>query len=438
MATVFDVMIMERLPMTKVPVASWQTFLHSSFTNNLPWDVLAKEILSGDDTDPKTRHRAAFFLERNAEPHLLTRDISRLFLGMNYQCAQCHDHPRIDDYKQDEYYGLFAFVQRTSLLPAAKGKAVPISLTEKADGEASFQSVFDPKKVTKTSLPRVPGGMVIKDPELDKTKLYRVAPAPGVVSVPSYSRRSQLAGAIARSDSAPFRRNIANRLWAQLTGRGLVEPLDMDHSSNPPSHPELLDALSADIAARKFDMRGMMREILLSEAYQRSSEAKDELQGKKPPLYAVAHLKPLSPEQFALSLMQATGYTDTQRLSLGAKADEPTLFARLAPQIPPFVKSFSTPAGMPQTFDARMEHALFLANGPTVRSWLVDRPGSLLQRLAKLSGDALAEELYLSIFTRLPDDEEKRELAEFLKRKPGKIADFAWAQLASTEFRFNH
>src|SRR5207248_1831128 len=201
---------------------------------------------------------------------VITRDISRLFLGTNLQCAQCHDHPRVEEYRQEHYYGLFAFLGRSSLLVDRRRRAALLS--EKADGETTFQSVFDPKKVTKTALPRVPGGPAIMDPPQDKTKAYTVAPAAGTAAVPRYSRRAQLAAAVTRADYAPFRRNIANRLWALLMGRGLIEPLDMDHPGNRPSHPELLDLLADDIALRKFDMRGFLRELALSETYQRSSE----------------------------------------------------------------------------------------------------------------------------------------------------------------------
>ena len=93
-----------------------------------------------------------------------------------------------------------------------------------------------------------------------------------MASRPRYSRRSLLAGAVTRADYVPFRRNIANRLWALMMGRGLVQPLDMDHPGNPPSHPELLELLADDVAARKFDVRSLLRELALSQTYQRSSE----------------------------------------------------------------------------------------------------------------------------------------------------------------------
>src|SRR5262245_2220992 len=360
LATVFDVMLMERRPDRSVPKVVWTDFLRQSFAANKPWDVLAREVLSGDEKGGKERHRVKFFLERSAEPHLVTRDVGRLFLGSNYQCAQCHDHPRIDAYRQEHYYGLFAFVSRTSL--AGNRRARVGTLTEKADGEVTYQSVFDPKKVTKTALPRVPDGPALRDP-------------PRSLAGPRYSRLARLAPEVTRADYAPFRRNIANRLWALLMGQGLVEPLDTDHPGNPPVHPELLDLLADEITARKFDVRGFLREVALSDAYQRSSALPEGVQARDARPLSVARLKPLSPEQLALALMQATGLTDSFRLGLGKKASEPALYARLAPSIPPFVRAFGGPAGTPASFEATSDQALFLANGPTVRSWLAPRSG---------------------------------------------------------------
>jgi hypothetical protein len=436
LATHFDVSLMERLADTHVPKAEWTAFLYESFKANRPWDALAREILSGDDSDPKARHRVKFYLERGAEPNLVTRDISRLFLGTNLQCAQCHDHPLVEDYKQADYFGLFAFVNRTSLVvDKAKKKA---TLSEKADGEASFQSVFDPKKITRTTAPRVPGGNPLEDPKADPKNLYVTAPAKDVAGVPRYSRRAQLASQIARIDYEPFRRNLANRLWALLFGQGLVEPLDMDHSGNPAVNPAVLDAITEELLHNKMDIRATLRQIANTRAYQRSSIPKEGSDAAEAPPFAVAPLKPLSPEQMAWSLAEATGLVETNRLALKDKMSEPELFGRIAPQLAGIVRIYANQPGTAAHFEARADQALFLANGPTVRSWLVVRPGSLLERLSKRKGDALADELYLSTLARLPDAEERQELAEMLKRKPDALAEIAWGLLASTEFRFNH
>src|SRR5262245_50712773 len=270
MRNVFDVTLMERRADKHVPRAQWQEYLQESFAANKPWDQLVREILAADGVDPKTRPAARFYLDREAEPHLLTRDIGRLFLGMNLTCAQCHDSPVVNDYRQDLYYGIFAFLNRTSL-HADKAKKMSV-LAEKADGEATFQSVFDDKKETKTAGPRVPGRDAVAEPKFDKGKEYDVAPAKDVRPVPKFSRRAQLAAQVADAANVAFRRNIVNRLWAQMMGRGLVHPVDLDHADNPPSHPELLTLLADEFAEMKFDVRAFLRELALSQTYQRSSE----------------------------------------------------------------------------------------------------------------------------------------------------------------------
>ncbi len=447
LATVFDVMLMERRKDKYVPHAEWLEYLRASVAANKPWNQLVREILTSDGADSKTRPAAKFYLEREAEPNLLTRDISRLFLGTNLQCCQCHDHPRIDDYKQAHYYGLFAFLNRSSLVVDQKLKMAVLS--EKADGEVSFQSVFDPAKVTKSTGPRLPEKPPLKEPAVEKGKEYVVAPAAKSRSVPRFSRRALLGPELARADNEQFKRNIANRLWALMMGRGLVHPLDLDHAANPPSHPELLKMLAADIAARKFDMRGFLRELALSQTYQRSSEQASPVAdapgspGKESASYTVALLKPLTPEQLAWSLMQATGLTDAERQALSKNATEVALYARLSANVAPFVRAFGNPPGQAQEFDARLDQALFLANGPTVRGWLAPRAGNLIDRLDKLTNtDVLAEELYLSVLTRLPSAEERKETADFFahhaQNRTTALQDMAWALLASAEFRFNH
>jgi hypothetical protein len=440
-ATVLDVMLMERLPDKHVPHAPWLEYLRESVAANKPWDLLVRDILSSDGADSKTRPAAKFYLERQAEPNLLTRDISRLLLGTNLQCCQCHDHPRIDDYKQAHYYGLFAFLNRSTLVVDKKLNMAVLS--EKADGEVTFQSVFDPAKVTKRTGPQLPEGSPLKEPAAEKGKEYVVPPAAGGRSVPRFSRRAQLGPTLARADNQQFKRNIANRLWALMMGRGLVHPLDLDHSANPPSHPELLKLLADDIAARKFDMRGFLRELALSQTYQRSSEQSSPGNDPEPTSYTATLLKPLTPEQLAWSLMQATGLTDAERQALGKNATEASLYARLSGNVAPFVKAFGNPPGQAQEFDARLDQALFLANGPMVRGWLTPRPGNLIDRLGKRTNvDELAEELYLSVFTRLPSAEERKDVADFLatrsKDRLAALQDLAWALLASAEFRFNH
>lgn len=294
MANVFDVMWMERRPDKNVPAAEWQQYLFDSFAANKPYDQLAREVLSSDGTDAATRPAAKFFLDRDAEPNLMTRDIGRIFFGRDYQCNQCHNHPLIDDYLQPDYYGIFAFVNRTDLFT---GKDKKVVLMDKADGEVSYQSVFD-KAAIGITWPRVPGGKQVEEPKFNPGEEYVVAPAKEVRHVPKYSRRLQLAAQIVPTNK-PFNRNIANRLWGQMLGRALVEPVEFQYAGNPPSNPQLLEMLADEFAAMKYDIKGFLREIALSQAYQRAMDMPTDIAAQG--AAAQARLAALEAEQKTLA-----------------------------------------------------------------------------------------------------------------------------------------
>jgi hypothetical protein len=266
MATVFDVMLMERRPDKHVPNADWQKYLQAAFEQNKPYDQLVREILSADGTDPAQRPAAKFFLDRDAEPHSSTRDLGRMFFGMDLQCAQCHDHPLVDHYLQSDYYGLFAFVNRTQVFTdAAQKKSF---LAETSDGDASYKSVFTGDAAN--TRPQLPGSGEIDEPRFRQGEDYITAPAPNVRAVPKYSRRAKLAELATNGTNRQFNVNIANRLWALAMGRGLVHPVDLHHPANPPSHPDVLELVTNEFVAQKFNMRWLLRELLLTKTYQRS------------------------------------------------------------------------------------------------------------------------------------------------------------------------
>ncbi|MBY0396309.1 MAG: DUF1549 domain-containing protein, partial [Thermoleophilia bacterium] len=166
MAEVFDLMLMERRNDAHIKTADWRAFLRRAFAENRPYDRLAAEILSADGLDPVPARRAAvkFLIDREAEPNLLTRDVSRVFLGRDVQCSQCHDHQLVDDYKQAHYYGLFAFLSRTTLF---EEPGVGKVLAEKGEGDVTYASVFK-KGVTHKTGPRVLDGPASAEPEVPK------------------------------------------------------------------------------------------------------------------------------------------------------------------------------------------------------------------------------------------------------------------------------
>lgn len=269
---VLDVMLMERKPEKIVSPGIFRSFIRQSLAEEKGLDQLIREILIADGAKKEQRPAARFLLDRAAEPHVITRDVGRLFLGIDMQCAQCHDHPSIDDYHQADYYGIYAFLNRSYFFGDEKKGTV----AERAEGEASFVSVFvggDPQQM----MPHLPGGKTLAEPKLEQDKRYHVKPADGVRPVPKFSRRARLAEELTSGRYSAFQKNLANRIWAHMLGRGIVHPLDLHHSGNPPVHPELLEALGKSLVAFNFDLRRFVQEIARSYTYQRSSEIPPEL-----------------------------------------------------------------------------------------------------------------------------------------------------------------
>lgn len=277
MADVFDAMLMERREDRHVKSPEWEKYLYESFVANKPLNELCREILSADGVDPAKRPAARFYLDREMDPNLLTRDVGRIFFGKDLQCAQCHDHPLISDYYQTDYYGIFAYLQRSYLFEDKQAKLHVLG--EKAEGEASYQSVFEPDSKGLMP-PMLPGGAPMVEPVMPVEEAYLVKPDKDVRSVPKFSRREALAAAATSGQNIPFNRNLANRLWAKMMGRGLVEPVDLHHADNPPTHPALLEDLTASLAAMNFSAKDFIRELVLSRTYQREVNLPSDLQAR--------------------------------------------------------------------------------------------------------------------------------------------------------------
>lgn len=451
MAVVFDVMLMERRPDEHVTSAEWRDYLSESFRKNKPLDALVREILVSDGLDPATRPAAKFVLDRDAVHDTLVRDIGRLFLGVDLQCAQCHDHPTVTDYRHLHYYGLHVFLAGTKLYRLPNGDK-QMGLQEEVVREATFASVFDPDVQNKTG-PRLMDAPAMKVPAFKVGEEYVEKPSSKTRAVPKFSLRKALAESLPRAETREFSRNMANRLWAHLMGRGLVQPLDMHHSANPPSHPELLALLADEFAAMKFDVRRFFREIALSDAYQRSSLAPPGVSPDAMPeeSYALANFKGLGPEPLFASLIRATGneLTLERQLDEASKAatdDVARTKARAAERdkrVKEFTDLFGSSAGTPEgEFQASLPQALFLANAESIAVWLTPQHDNLTARLQKRSQpEQVAEEAYLSILSRSPTPEEVAAVQKHLSGKVGDVLaleQLVWSLIASSEFRLNH
>ncbi len=470
MARVFDVMMIERrIPTIKsydVPDGQWREYLTAAFEENRPWDRMVGDILGSDGGDQANAAGVKFYLVRDVAPHQIARDVGRLFLGVDLQCAQCHDDPRIEPYRQADYFGIYAFLQRVTSFRDNEKKMSLVG--ETAVGKTTFVSVFTTENGETN--PRLPGGEMVPDPEVEKDKEYIVKPGPKDRGVPVYSRRMKLAELLPRAETRGFSRNIVNRLWALLMGRGLVHPLDLHHALNPPSHPELLERWFVE---HKQDVRALLREMMLSQTYQRSSlrgialqavesdPGPDKLEVHPASTFAVAPLRALTPEQFSWSVLQATGRIEHQLNQRAATAQtEDSNFDDALPvwkvrlkQLEPLDRQarsmaavFAGLPGQPDgDFQPVVDQALHLLNNPTMLTLIRDEPSTLLKRLTTISdAEPLAEEMYLSILSRRAFAEEIDQIREALEsnnspdERGEALTALIWGLLLSSEFRLNH
>jgi hypothetical protein len=228
------------------------------------------------------------------------------------------------------------------------------------------------------------------------------------------------------------------------------------HSKNPPSHPKLLDLLAREFVSHGFDLKWLIREIMLSEVYQRSSRLPDGVPKVEPDSYRVSLPKGLTPEQLLRAVLRATGNVEwAKALEVepdAEKFDRKGYFTGSNVELPPslgeieslFIQTFAQPPGVAEVdFSPGVNQSLFLMNDRLIQHWLKPRTGNLIDRLSKMDiPDAMAKEMYLAVFSRLPEKEEAIWITDYLARneprRTAALADLAWALLNSAEFTFNH
>lgn len=276
----YDKTLLQRRAYQHVDRATWIGYLRSAVDANTPLDAMLRSIVESNWWNKSARAQQRFFLERGGDAHAIARDLGRVFFGKDLQCAQCHDHPQVEDYLQIDYHGLLAYVSASSLVEGKttdeKGAEQKLQMyIEKAAGDAPFESVFN-KGVPFRSASRAPGQSEHFESYLAPDERYEAAPREGafggVPNAPIHSRRSLL-GAQLQASNRVFAENWANRLWAIMFGRGLVHPLDMHHFDNPASNPELLKILTDSLIESKFNVTAILRQIALSETYKRGRVA---------------------------------------------------------------------------------------------------------------------------------------------------------------------
>lgn len=419
----------------------WREYLLKAVRQNRTWDQMFRDMLIGNEDDPETKAATTFVRVRAKELDELTNETSTIFFGVNVSCAKCHDHPLVDDWKQDHYYGLASFFQRTYV---TKKNVV----AEKFAGEVKFKTTKGEDKVARLMFLT---GTIVDEPVIDvsaderkmrdeEVKKQMQDDQAGPVTKPPFSPRAKLVEiALQSGNDQMFAKAIVNRVWAMFLGRGIVHPLDQMHSGNSASHPELLEWLTRDLINHKYDLRRLIRGIVLSQAYARSSEWSGSTASPSADLFAVALIRPLSPRQYSMSLRMASAAPETYKPESGGeewqkRRDE------LERNCEGFAHQFEQPG---ENFQVGVDEALLFSNSPQVADdYLRDSSDRLIGAIRPETDKAKQITIaYWAILTRPPTGEELAACEQFLDKRSEPVAglrQMVWALLTSPELRFNH
>lgn len=423
----------------------FQKWLREAFAQNMSYDELSRRMLKAEGNTAE--HGAPMYLlQYDRHPEDAAMAVSQTFLGVQLQCARCHDHP-YESWTQLDFYGMAAFFARLQRVSAGKAKIDNKDLDKLFVGELNTGDVkfvgpakdATPGKQGEPVKPKFLLGEALVEPDLSAEKKEEKRLADGQPPpAPKFSRKDALADWIVSPDNPYFAKAMANRVWAQFFGRGLVHPVDNMSESNKPSHPELLDALARELVAHKFDIKWFIRELVSSESYQLASSGA--VTEAMPVWFERARTRPLSAEELVESWRVATGYDEmvkqTNKKSEGRFHGLTFDYVR---------RYFGEPNNGVGDFQGGMHEHLYMNNGQ-LGQLMTQEKGSLLEWMMK--SEATEEErvarMFLSVLSRRPNDDERSRFIEYFTgemnkdRRADRYREALWVLMTCSEFRFNH
>lgn len=418
----------------------FKNWLRDQFNENIPYNQWAGEILRADGNTVEDG-APMFFVQYKNAPEDATQAVTQKFLGVQLQCARCHDHP-FDDWSQLDFYGMAAFVARLQVVDVGKkGKVTAYAIGEKNLGDVLFTgpaSQQEPGKKGEPVKPKFLAGEEISEPQLPEDfKEDRNFPNGKVPPEPKFSRKDRLADWITDSENPYFARAVANRIWAQFMGKGIVQPVDNLSPNNPPSHPELLEQLTVAMVEHDFDLKWFIGELVNSKTYQLSAAGSgDEAQ---PQWYERARYRPLSAEELLESWITASGYDQVME----AQGEKPESRFRIRGITWDYLlRAFGEPNDGAGNFQGGIGEHLYLNNGQ-VRQLISQSKGGLHDLLAtsELPWEDRVQRMFLQVLSRKPTPAETDRFVTFLSDPDdlrGRLHDAIWTLMTCSEFRFNH
>jgi uncharacterized protein DUF1549/uncharacterized protein DUF1553/Big-like domain-containing protein len=398
---------------------SYYNWIRSSVAANKPWDQMARELLTASGNTLANGAANYYVLHKN--PIDVTENVAMTFMGFSITCARCHNHP-LEKWTQKDYYQMANLFSRIAV----------------KNGSDRGDLIVYPARTGE-----------INHPRLNVPLAPRPLDGPSLRVDADTDRRQFFAEWLVSPDNPFFARAVVNRVWKNFMGRGLVEGVDDIRDANPPSNPALLEALTRDFVAHRFEIKHLVRTIMNSTTYQLSS---------RPTATNAADLKYHS--HYIARRLPAEVILDAISQVTGVAENFPGHPGRRALQLPDaavdsyFLTAFGRPPRVTAADSERQQEpsitqALHVINGDTINKKLAAKRG-LIQTLVDDKSDnrTVVERIYLAALSRYPSDEELRTLSQAMDegfarggpdapRRPV-LEDLAWAVLTGREFLFNH
>ncbi|QDU82218.1 Bacterial Ig-like domain (group 2) [Polystyrenella longa] len=428
-----DILLLNGTKLRPKALKTYYTWLRDHVEQNTPWDELVREILVAQGSS--VENGATNFYALHQEPELMAENASQAFLGLSIGCAKCHNHP-LEKWTNDQYYAMANMFARVR----AKGWG-----GEGRNGDG-LRTLY---VSTKGDLIQPLTGEPQPPSPLDGEALEFDDPS---------DRRIHLAKWLTAPENPYFARSITNRVWANFMGVGLVEQIDDMRVTNPASNEELLSKLSDHLVANEFNVKELIRVVLQSEAYQRSSEP---LPGNEEEtrFYSRYYPRRMMAEVLLDAISQVTNVTDqfneiefpgadmmdTDFYPDGTRAIQ--LYDSAVKSY--FLKTFGRNQRLitcecERSDEPTMVQVLHLSNGDTINKKL-QSDKSIIQLLlqAEMSNEEIIEQAFLKTLCRYPTEEEQQKLASYLAEATGDqrrlaLEDLHWSLMTSREFLFNH
>ena len=436
-----DLLRNEDKVMSSRGTAVFHHWLTEQISSDRPWNEWTAELVqsigSTYDNPPASFHRA------HRDPMTAAESIGQVFLGVRIQCAKCHNHP-FDSWRQDDYYGLSAYFSTISRKqidnnPKDKLDSHEITGDEIISLEDRKAEIYHPGRSQK-----VVSSPLRKNANADTLERSAIAKEPPLKEPPLNEIATWLT-----HDNEMFDRNMANRIWFQYFGIGIVDPPDDFRESNPPSNPELLDFLAKEFKRSGYSLRHLTRLILTSQTFARQGAVQSDVDLNASsidgtPFFADYHTRRMSAETLIDSISSVTDVPSNY-----PSANSPEIVAHQAmampgiPKGPGFLRTFGKPNRLlicecERSNQVSLVQSLLLANGPEVQSKITAERNTVGQMLSNnLTPEAAIEEIFMGALARSPRESEWAVFRKMLARgeNPRRVLeDVLWAVINSKEF----